>query len=42
LHGLPPALRELESSAAYPVTVAPALRTLADEVDRQLDETAAR
>jgi len=42
LRDLPPGLRELESSAAYPVTVAPALRELADEVDRKLDETAAR
>jgi nicotinate phosphoribosyltransferase len=32
---LPAALRALDGAPAYPVTVAPALRALADEVDRR-------
>jgi len=36
LERLPPALRALEPAPPYPVTVAPRLRALAAEVDRQL------
>ena len=36
LSRLPPALRSLEPKMNYPVEVAPALRKLADEVDRRL------
>ncbi|MFC2968265.1 nicotinate phosphoribosyltransferase [Acidimangrovimonas pyrenivorans] len=40
--GLPEAMTALEDSRGYPVTIAPALRALAQEVDRRIDVLNAR
>ena len=41
LRRLPEPLRRLEPGAGYPVEIAPALRSLAEEVDRRLGRGAA-